>query len=64
MILVPFRGHFSQMIERALFVVVLDSATPDSMTALGYECISGKGYNRWFDKSITLCAFANGKVRC
>lgn len=25
--------------------------------------MTGKGYDRWFDKSFTLCVGSNGRVR-
>lgn len=43
-------------------VVVLDDASPSTPTELGRALIAGTGADRWFDKSITCVAFANGRI--
>lgn len=49
-------------IERALFVVVLDDAAPESLTQLARTTLCGTGANRWLDKSMHLVVFANGRI--
>eukprot|EP00049_Salpingoeca_infusionum_P017781 m.354327 g.354327 ORF g.354327 m.354327 type:complete len:789 (+) comp16984_c0_seq1:187-2553(+) len=56
-------------IERAAFVVILDDSTPsnpsDNMSEkheVGSSLLHGNGFNRWFDKSICLIGFANGRI--
>lgn len=50
------------MIEKAMFTVVLDARTPTSPTEQSYLSMSGLGYDRWFDKSFNLIVYANGKA--
>jgi carnitine O-palmitoyltransferase 1 len=50
------------MIDKALFMVILDDAAPDTLSEVGKQSLHGKGWNRWFDKSINLIFYANGKV--
>ncbi|XP_025421615.1 carnitine O-palmitoyltransferase 1, liver isoform isoform X2 [Sipha flava] len=56
-------------IEKAAFVVVLDEVPyeydPENSKKLdefGRILMTGKGYDRWFDKSFTLCIGSNGRV--
>ena len=57
-------------IESAAFVVSLDEepfeydlkSTPTQYGYYGRQLLHGKGYDRWFDKSFTLCVGSNGKV--
>lgn len=49
-------------IESAIAVVVLDDDEPSNMTEMGHMLIHGKdGTDRWFDKSLTMVAFSNGR---
>lgn len=50
------------MIERSLFVVVLDSRSPATINEQSYLSMHGSGYDRWFDKSVNLIVYANGKA--
>jgi hypothetical protein len=50
------------MIDKALFMVILDDATPDTLSEVGKQSLHGKGWNRWFDKSINFIFYTNGKV--
>ncbi|OQR96967.1 choline/Carnitine O-acyltransferase [Achlya hypogyna] len=50
------------VIESAILVLYLDESAPDAMEALGRSLIHGDGTNRWFDKSLTMVAFANGRI--
>jgi carnitine O-palmitoyltransferase 1 len=50
------------MIERSLFVVVLDARSPATITEQSYLSMHGSGYDRWFDKSVNLIVYANGKA--
>lgn len=57
------------LIESAAFVVSLDDepcdfdmAMPEKLDNFGRKALHGKGYDRWFDKSFTLCVASNGRV--
>ncbi|XP_031370107.1 carnitine O-palmitoyltransferase 1, liver isoform-like [Apis dorsata] len=57
------------LIEKAAFIVVLDDIPyiydpedPDKLDEYGRILLHGKGYDRWFDKSFTLCIGNNGRV--
>eukprot|EP00123_Amoebidium_parasiticum_P017007 comp23677_c0_seq2/m.40532 comp23677_c0_seq2/g.40532 ORF comp23677_c0_seq2/g.40532 comp23677_c0_seq2/m.40532 type:complete len:796 (-) comp23677_c0_seq2:437-2824(-) len=50
------------MIEKAICVLIFDDSKPEDATAQGYASIHGKGYDRWFDKSINIIVYANGKT--
>ncbi|CAK9826557.1 Carnitine O-palmitoyltransferase 1, liver isoform [Anthophora retusa] len=57
------------LIEKAAFVVALDDepyiydpADPDKLDQYGRILLHGKGYDRWFDKSFTLCIGSNGRT--
>ncbi|XP_031346630.1 carnitine O-palmitoyltransferase 1, liver isoform isoform X2 [Photinus pyralis] len=56
-------------IEKAAFVVALDDvpyeyepSQPDKLDRFGKILLHGKGYDRWFDKSFTLCVGSNGRL--
>ncbi|CAB3383318.1 Hypothetical predicted protein [Cloeon dipterum] len=56
-------------IEKAAFVVCLDDVEynfdpndPNKLDQYGRTLLHGKGYDRWFDKSFTLCIGTNGRV--
>ncbi|OQS06413.1 choline/Carnitine O-acyltransferase [Thraustotheca clavata] len=49
------------VIESAIMVLYLDDSCPNEMAELGRSLIHGNGANRWFDKSLTLVVFANGR---
>ncbi|KAK0083381.1 hypothetical protein PV325_008880 [Microctonus aethiopoides] len=56
-------------IEKSAFVVVLDNvpyeydpAHPGKLDQYGRILLHGKGYDRWFDKSFTLCIGTNGRI--
>ncbi|XP_076640143.1 carnitine O-palmitoyltransferase whd isoform X1 [Colletes latitarsis] len=57
------------LIEKAAFVVVLDDIPyiydpkdPEKLDQYGRILLHGKGYDRWFDKSFTLCIGSNGRT--
>ncbi|XP_076237733.1 carnitine O-palmitoyltransferase whd isoform X2 [Calliopsis andreniformis] len=57
------------LIEKAAFVVALDDipyiydpAKPEKLDEYGRILLHGKGYDRWFDKSFTLCVGSNGRT--
>ncbi|XP_078041782.1 carnitine O-palmitoyltransferase whd isoform X2 [Augochlora pura] len=57
------------LIEKAAFIVVLDDipyiydpSNPDKLDQYGRILLHGKGYDRWFDKSFTLCIGSNGRT--
>ncbi|XP_076376106.1 carnitine O-palmitoyltransferase whd isoform X2 [Megalopta genalis] len=57
------------LIEKAAFMVVLDDipyiyspSDPDKLDQYGRILLHGKGYDRWFDKSFTLCIGSNGRI--
>ncbi len=47
-------------IEKALFVVVLDTNSPATWRERGSLTMHGDGTNRWFDKSVSLIVYENG----
>ncbi|XP_039286947.1 carnitine O-palmitoyltransferase 1, liver isoform isoform X4 [Nilaparvata lugens] len=56
-------------IEKSAFVVALDDvpyefneADPTKLDNYGAVLLHGKGYDRWFDKSFTLCIGTNGRI--
>ncbi|KNC52757.1 carnitine O-acyltransferase [Thecamonas trahens ATCC 50062] len=53
-------GRSLEVIERALFFVAMDPAKPANDTDMGRLNLTGRGYDRWFDKSITMVLYANG----
>lgn len=57
------------IIEKSAFFVCLDDVpyvfdekNPSLMDQYGRILLHGKGYDRWFDKSFTLCIGTNAKV--
>jgi carnitine O-palmitoyltransferase 2 len=48
-------------IDRAMLLVVLDEASPETEEELFKTMLTGDGRNRWFDKSISLVFCANGR---
>ncbi|XP_020286532.1 carnitine O-palmitoyltransferase 1, liver isoform isoform X2 [Pseudomyrmex gracilis] len=57
------------IIEKAAFVVALDDIPyeynpehPEKLDHYGRILLHGKGYDRWFDKSFTLCVGNNGRI--
>lgn len=58
-----------EAVERAIVFLVLDDSSPThpadnyhSNNEVCHSLIHGNGSNRWFDKSINLVVFANGKA--
>lgn len=56
-------------IEKAAFVVALDDVPyefdeqePSKLDRYGEILLHGKGHDRWFDKSFTLCIGSNGRI--
>jgi len=49
------------VVESALFVLVLDDEVPTTNSEMGLSLLAGVG-NRWYDKSLTLVAFKNGRI--
>ncbi|XP_066991889.2 carnitine O-palmitoyltransferase 1, liver isoform [Anabrus simplex] len=56
-------------IEKAAFFVALDDCPyefdlehPEKIDHYGQVLITGKGHDRWFDKSFTLCIGTNGRI--
>jgi carnitine O-acetyltransferase len=50
-----------EMVERAMFGVCLDDISPITPTDVGRNALNGK-CNRFFDKTLQLIVFANGKA--
>eukprot|EP01139_Manchomonas_bermudensis_P025410 Amastigsp_a845277_27.p1 type:complete len:377 gc:universal Amastigsp_a845277_27:1186-56(-) len=57
----PLNEASLAMIERAIIALVLDDNAPETPTENGRLAFHGTGSDRWFDKSISLIIFANGK---
>ncbi|KAL0280460.1 UNVERIFIED_CONTAM: hypothetical protein PYX00_001740 [Menopon gallinae] len=56
-------------VEKSAFVVCLDDIPyefdkdePSKLDQYGRILLHGKGYDRWFDKSFTLCVGTNGRI--
>ena len=58
----PFNRASLEVIEKAVFVLALDTETPATLAEEGRQYLCGNGRNRWSDKSFTLCITANGKA--
>ena len=59
-----------QTVESAAFVLSLDDEpfefdvnAPSKLDKFGTVLLHGKGCDRWFDKSFTVCVGTNGRVR-
>lgn len=57
------------LIESAAFVVSLDDepfefdmSQPEKLDKFGRKLLHGRGCDRWFDKSFTLCIASNGRM--
>ncbi|CAH1113236.1 unnamed protein product [Psylliodes chrysocephalus] len=57
------------VIEKAAFAVTLDDVPyeydpkePSKLDQYGRHLLHGKGYDRWFDKSFTLCIGSNARI--
>lgn len=57
------------LVESAAFVLSLDDESydfdlsqPEKLDRFGRQLLHGKGCDRWFDKSFTLCVASNGRV--
>ncbi|KJE95992.1 carnitine O-acyltransferase [Capsaspora owczarzaki ATCC 30864] len=50
------------IIDKAIFVLSLDTETPKDLSSRGKALLHGNGYNRWFDKSFTLVLFPDGRA--
>lgn len=57
------------LVESAAFVLSLDDepfefdeSQPEKLDQFGRKLLHGKGCDRWFDKSFTLCVASNGRV--
>lgn len=57
------------LVESAAFVLSLDDepfefdlSQPEKLDHFGRQLLHGKGCDRWFDKSFTLCVASNGRV--
>eukprot|EP00127_Corallochytrium_limacisporum_P005425 Clim_evm37s204 gene=Clim_evmTU37s204 len=49
-------------IEKGILFLSLDDDESGDSSAMGHQLIHGDGTNRWFDKSITLVSFKNGRI--
>ncbi|KAF2366651.1 Acyltransferase ChoActase/COT/CPT [Trinorchestia longiramus] len=49
-----------ELIESAMFVVVLDNAEPANMNEVFWESVCGDTSNRWADKSFSIVVTRNG----
>ncbi|XP_033124232.1 carnitine O-palmitoyltransferase 1, liver isoform-like [Anneissia japonica] len=50
-----------EKIEKAAFVLTLETVSPESMEDRSRYMIGGNGTSMWFDKSLSLCFFANAR---
>lgn len=49
-----------QQVERALFHVILEDTSPQNLSEECHANLCGSGFNRWFDKSMTMSIYENG----
>ncbi|DAZ96242.1 TPA: hypothetical protein N0F65_012545 [Lagenidium giganteum] len=49
-----------EVVESAVFVVVLQDEEPSDVSEMGRDLIHGSGGNRWFDKSFQFVVYKNG----
>ncbi|KAF9424673.1 Carnitine O-acetyltransferase mitochondrial [Podila epigama] len=64
---VLFEAHTSNKahmvkIESSMFVLCLDSTSPETSEEFSRACWHGDGASRWFDKCFQLIVFANGRA--
>lgn len=50
------------LLERASLVVCLDEEAPSTLNEQGHLLMHGNGSSRWFDKSVQVIVFSNGKA--
>ena len=51
-----------ELIEEAVFALCLDDNQPEELTEISTQLLYGDGKNRFFDKSLQLIVFNNGKT--
>ncbi len=51
-----------ELVESAILVLSLDTESPSTWTDQGRLVLHGDGANRWFDKSLNVVVFANGRA--
>ena len=51
-----------ELIEEAVFALCLDENQPEELTEISTQLLYGDGKNRFFDKSLQLIVFKNGKT--
>ncbi|XP_076819052.1 carnitine O-palmitoyltransferase 1, liver isoform-like [Clavelina lepadiformis] len=49
-------------VESAIFHVVLEDTSPEGLNEECHSNLTSSGFNRWFDKSLTLVSYENGKT--
>ena len=50
-----------ELIEDAMFVIVLDENRPNSDSECCLSLLTGNPHNRWADKSLSVIVFENGR---
>eukprot|EP01118_Nematostelium_gracile_P001255 TRINITY_DN11314_c0_g1_i1.p1 TRINITY_DN11314_c0_g1~~TRINITY_DN11314_c0_g1_i1.p1 ORF type:complete len:609 (+),score=146.80 TRINITY_DN11314_c0_g1_i1:198-1829(+) len=55
-------AKYLDIIDRSLFVTVLEDSYPENDTAAVHEVSGGDASNRWFDKTFNIIVFANGTI--
>mmetsp|Transcript_16669 Transcript_16669/g.39214 ORF Transcript_16669/g.39214 Transcript_16669/m.39214 type:complete len:791 (+) Transcript_16669:35-2407(+) len=56
----PVNSRTLDIIDRAVFVVILEDQLPSDLNSIAKSAMSGDGSTRWFDKSINLIVFPEG----
>ncbi|KAI8477979.1 hypothetical protein Bbelb_442870, partial [Branchiostoma belcheri] len=51
-----------EVIETAIVVISLDTVSPQDLSEQAKLVMMGDGTNRWYDKSMTIVVFPNGKA--
>ncbi|KAF9584665.1 Carnitine O-acetyltransferase mitochondrial [Lunasporangiospora selenospora] len=55
------KAHMAK-IDSSMFVLCLDSSSPNTSEEFSRACWHGDGASRWFDKCFQLIVFANGRA--
>ena len=54
--------EFLEIVQSSILIVCLDDTTPTTREEVGRALWHGDACNRWYDKTIELVIFANGKA--
>lgn len=58
---IPQNQKLFEIIHSSVLVLALDESSPLTSEEIAHECWHGQGLNRWFDKTVQLIVFQNGR---